>query len=543
MQSSLSISSDPTTVSSLSTIPFTVQSIHPSSAPAYVNSSISNVTSKHPSTVPSLYHTSNNGHNGNNGNNGNNGLNVSGTKNNTFDGLIPPTLQNITIPECFATGGNTLTGTMFSELRHITTSKCIAIGDQDTAKTLRSELEIAPLEYFPTQLGNLQLLTGLNLYESLRTSTIPIELSQLENTLSINLTRNGLTGNIPSKLASITTLTKIWLCNINLTESFPSEFAFLTTLLDIHFCNNELKGTMNDRRSRLLQILNLDTNVFSGGFTSKFGLHNDLHKIIIRENSVTETKPTDFANPQSLLSLSAVRNRLTGSVPSELKAILTLSSFNLENLLATSVPSKVQGIENLTFIHITANSIINDFWSMCDLNTFAVNARMTTKTTLLSCLKCVNQYQSNNHHRNDHQDIDDKQEEQEILMTPKLLQRSILHSISIVLTAFPTFLSPYSSTMSTPTHLPSSILRNKNQMITITETSDSDEVDSVQIMTEELQMSLATKITLRSSVLIVCGSIIKNHKSDSIPNKHEDMNLISSASLYILEDQLRPLHA
>lgn len=108
---------------------------------------------------------------------------------------------------------------------------------------------------------------------------------------------------------------------------------------------------------------------------------------------------------------------------------------------------------------------------------------------------------------------EDMKEDDEILMTQKLLQRSILHSLSMTLDALPTFLSPFLNVIFSPYHLPSSSLRKNIQ---------NDEADTVEILAEELQVSMATKIPIRSLVPSICKCISRTlcaTNSDSFLNE------------------------
>ena len=95
-------------------------------------------------------------------------------------------------------------------------------------------------------------------------------------------------------------------------------------------------------------------------------------------------------------------------------------------------------------------------------------------------------------------------ENDNIYLTLKLLQRSILHTFSAVLDTLPNFFSPYLKTILSPSHLPSSSLRR----------SDHGEPDSVEILADEILSDMASKIPIRSLVPNLCDSIQKNFAED-----------------------------
>ncbi|XP_062197746.1 disease resistance protein BAK6-like [Phragmites australis] len=115
-------------------------------------------------------------------------------------------------------------------------------------------------------LGGLQNLQYLELYENSLNGTIPATLGNLTNLVSLDLWDNLLTGAIPTSLGAISTLRFLRLYENNLTGAVPSSLGNLTSLLKLELQKNSLNGSIPASLGNIktLEFLRLNENMLSG---------------------------------------------------------------------------------------------------------------------------------------------------------------------------------------------------------------------------------------------------------------------------------------
>ena len=117
-----------------------------------------------------------------------------------------------------------------------------------------------------SQLGQLTLLTNLQLNSNNIKSSIPAEIGNLVNLNHLDLFQNRLSGTLPSTLGFLTNLIRMDL-RINLLQgTIPSELDLLTNLESVDFSENEFSGKPPNNLSKLvkLQYLNMQLNAING---------------------------------------------------------------------------------------------------------------------------------------------------------------------------------------------------------------------------------------------------------------------------------------
>jgi len=106
----------------------------------------------------------------------------------------------------------------------------------------------------PPELGNLNSLQHLYLYNNQLTGSIPSEIGNLTNLTWIVLSDNQLTGSIPAEIGNLTNLQELRLGNNQLTGSIPTQFGNLTNLQHLSIYGNQLMGTIPESLKNLTQI-------------------------------------------------------------------------------------------------------------------------------------------------------------------------------------------------------------------------------------------------------------------------------------------------
>ncbi|KAL7169694.1 hypothetical protein ACSBR2_034679 [Camellia fascicularis] len=162
----------------------------------------------------------------------------------------------------------------------------------------------------PSSIGNLSLITGINLQNNSFHGEIPPELGRLLHLNHVNLTANSLGGMIPTNL---THCTELRILKLN--------------------CN-ELTGPIPDQLSSLSKLLILSLGV----------------------NSLTGKIPAWIGNFSSLLILGLTQNNLVGSLPNELGHLSHLGIFQLYgNQLSGIVPPSIYSISSIYYFSVTQN--------------------------------------------------------------------------------------------------------------------------------------------------------------------------------------------
>ncbi|CAO2144244.1 unnamed protein product [Urochloa humidicola] len=115
-------------------------------------------------------------------------------------------------------------------------------------------------------LGALQNLQYLELFDNSLNGTIPATLGNLTKLISLDLYGNELTGEIPATLGAISILRFLRLQENNLTGAIPTSLGNLTSLLELKLQENALSGSIPSSLGNLktLWILKLNDNMLSG---------------------------------------------------------------------------------------------------------------------------------------------------------------------------------------------------------------------------------------------------------------------------------------
>ena len=215
----------------------------------------------------------------------------------------------------------------------------------------------------PSELGNLDALTGLYLDQNQLTGAIPSELGNLSNLQNLYLYQNELTGAIPSELGDLSNLQELYLYQNQLTGAIPSELGDLSNLQFLNLDRNQLTGAIPSELGNLsnLQFLNLFTNELSGAIPSELGNLSNLQRLLLYENELTGAIPSELGNLRNLLTLYLFRNELSGAIPSELGNLSNLQRLHLyENELTGAIPSELGKLSNLLTLYLGDNELTGE---------------------------------------------------------------------------------------------------------------------------------------------------------------------------------------
>ena len=217
----------------------------------------------------------------------------------------------------------------------------------------------------PAGLGNLSALTNLELDNNNLSGLIPAELGNLLNLTWLDLSGNDLSGPLPTELSQLTGLSVVALSDNDLTGAFPWWLSELDDLLILHLASNDFTGCMP---ADLLNILIEDLSD-----TRLPTCREALTTFYFATGGPQWQRNTNWRNPDSALSqwfgvstddagrvtaIDLSRNRLTGTIPTRLSALIHLQTLDLsDNELVGSIPPDLTSLTDLSTLYLAGNRL------------------------------------------------------------------------------------------------------------------------------------------------------------------------------------------
>ena len=210
----------------------------------------------------------------------------------------------------------------------------------------------------PSELGNLMLLTSLNLAYNELSGPIPSEFGDLNELTELILTSNNLNGSIPNELGNLIQLQSLRLDRNQLSGPIPSELGNLIQLTFLVLFSNELSGSIPSELGNLIQltILWLDNNQLSGPIPSELGMLSELRHLELFNNQLSGPIPSELGMLSKLRELDLSDNQLSGPIPSELGMLSKLRDLYLsDNQLSGPIPSELGNLIQLIELYLSNN--------------------------------------------------------------------------------------------------------------------------------------------------------------------------------------------
>ena len=268
---------------------------------------------------------------------------------NNLRGTLPSELENLrNLRELSLIWNEGLTGPIPPELGNLEQLQVLSLWDNS---------HTGPI---PPELGNLDHLQVLSLSQNSLTGPIPPELGNLEQLERLTLRNNSLTGPIPSELGNLKQLERLWLEKNSLTGSIPPELGNLKQLEWLDLWDNSLTGPIPPELGNLEQLesLALDGNSLTGSIPPEFGNLKQLGYLDLYRNSLSGPIPPEFGDLEQLWSLGLFRNSLTGPIPPELGNLEQLEWLNLsDNSLSGPIPPELGKLSRLKQLSVQRNAL------------------------------------------------------------------------------------------------------------------------------------------------------------------------------------------
>ncbi len=213
----------------------------------------------------------------------------------------------------------------------------------------------------PAELGQISMLTKLNLHSNDLTGSIPTELGDLSRLERLLLHNNRLTGTIPD-LGDLRSLEMLWLSgkDMALTGSVPAWLNEMSNLESVSLWGNELSGPIPCLTGMTsLKLLKLQSNQLNGGVPACLGdLSSTLGSLYIHLNPLGGTIPRELGQLTSLRRLWIHSSDLTGPIPPELGNMAGLWGLNLrDNNLGGPIPTELGRMTNMRKLRLHNNGL------------------------------------------------------------------------------------------------------------------------------------------------------------------------------------------
>ncbi len=225
------------------------------------------------------------------------------------------------------------------------------------ALDLRSNNLSGPL---PLELGGLDMLQSMIMYNNQLKGRIPPELGQLKNLHGLYVNNNGLGGGVPPELGQLSNLRYLSLGSNGLTGSIPPELGRLGNLVTLSLSSNQLSGNIPVELGQLKNLtdLSLFANQLSGGIPPELGELSSLGQLSLSSNPLTGGIPPELGKLSGLSQLSLSYNQLSGNIPVELGQLKNLRRLHLNgNQIEGSIPAELGQLEYLKSLNLFNNQL------------------------------------------------------------------------------------------------------------------------------------------------------------------------------------------
>uniref|UniRef100_A0A7N0R8D8 non-specific serine/threonine protein kinase n=1 Tax=Kalanchoe fedtschenkoi TaxID=63787 RepID=A0A7N0R8D8_KALFE len=297
---------------------------------------------------------------------------------NSFTGLIPPSLSNISVLRTFYVSENNLYGNVPGGLGRLEYLELFNLeknnlgseneGDLDFLANLTTSLR--KLSIFRNRFGGMiphsighhsRKIEILYLGDNMISRRIPVEIGNLISLIGLAMEDNNLVGEIPSSIGNLVTLQALFLGGNRLQGTIPSSLGnlknFLNQLILLYLQNNSFTGYFPTTVGELinLNVLDISHNKFSGQIPSELGKCSSLNSLQVQANSFEGRIPSSLGSLRAVDYLDLSSNNLSGGIPFELQNLSSLQTLNISfNQLEGSIPT--EGIfSNVTRLYLQGN--------------------------------------------------------------------------------------------------------------------------------------------------------------------------------------------
>uniref|UniRef100_A0ACD5VEQ0 Uncharacterized protein n=2 Tax=Avena sativa TaxID=4498 RepID=A0ACD5VEQ0_AVESA len=277
---------------------------------------------------------------------------------NGLSGIIPPSLYNLSSLVNFAVGGNKLHGNIPADIGDkFPTIQEFSLGDNQFSGVI------------PSSISNLTTLTGLWLSINRFSGFVPPNLGRLQYLVRLFLHETNVEANdregweFITSMANCSQLATLLIANNSFSGRLPNSIVNLSTTLQyLYLGYNNISGYIPSDIGNLvgLSVLEIEHTLMSGLIPESIGKLVNLVQLYLENNSFSGLIPPSIGNLTQLEWLLAPNNNLQGPIPANLGALKSLQILNMSMNynLNGSIPKEVLGLTSLSsYLDLSYNSL------------------------------------------------------------------------------------------------------------------------------------------------------------------------------------------
>ncbi|KAL6654673.1 hypothetical protein ACP70R_008138 [Stipagrostis hirtigluma subsp. patula] len=216
----------------------------------------------------------------------------------------------------------------------------------------------------PSEIGNLGNLTVLQLEGNLFSGGIPNTLGNLKNLFVLSLSWNRLSGGIPPSIGNLQRLNSLYLSENNFSGLIPPSIGSCTSLVMLNLSHNSFQGNIPPELlsiSSLSEGLDLSYNKLSGSLSSNLGALINLGTLNISNNQLSGEIPHALGECLHLESIRLEVNFLSGSIPSSFLSLRGITEMDVsQNNMTGEIPEFLETFSALQYLNLSFNNFEGD---------------------------------------------------------------------------------------------------------------------------------------------------------------------------------------
>ncbi|KAJ0734100.1 putative non-specific serine/threonine protein kinase [Helianthus annuus] len=167
----------------------------------------------------------------------------------------------------------------------------------------------------PPSIGNLTRMQWLSFSGNNFNGSLPSEIGNLRNLQQVYIDSSGVVGEIPSTFANLQNMVTVWASDNEFTGRIPNFIGNWTQLVELRFEGNSFEGSIPPSFSNLTSLQDLRISGLLNGTLDFIRNMKSLGVLVLRNNRISGSIPTDIGGHPNLTRLDLSFNNLDGQIP------------------------------------------------------------------------------------------------------------------------------------------------------------------------------------------------------------------------------------